>query len=130
MHLSPMHLSPAQIAQYDRDGYLLFPDLLDAAEVAVLRREIARIARIESDMVFREGEGRVVNMKTLIAEHGEPVPIVGKPGSAVIFDCNLLHASGHNLSAQDRWQAYFCYNTRGNQIAGGGVSTFGHPLIV
>ena len=36
-------------------------------------------------------------------------------GSLVVFDCNLLHASGHNLSAQDRWQAYFCYNTVANR---------------
>ena len=234
-----MKLGTAQIEQYHRDGFLQFPDLLSAEEVAILRREIARVSRIESDMVVREGAGRVpkamfrmhesdgptastafqaavrlrrtlgvaqqlldddqlylhhtkvnikaaiegsvwpwhqdygswardgiekpqmatlmisldaaaeVNgclyflpgshrhgrldpyldtstaykvwsvgpddMKRLIAEHGEPVPILGKPGSAVIFDCNLLHASGHNLSAQDRWQAYFCYNTVANR---------------
>jgi ectoine hydroxylase len=34
---------------------------------------------------------------------------------AAIFHCNLMHASGHNLSAQDRWQAYFCYNTIANR---------------
>ena len=54
-------------------------------------------------------------MKALIAEHGEPVPIIGKPGSLVVFDCNLLHASGHNLSAQDRWQAYFCFHKVANR---------------
>lgn len=234
-----MKLSRAQIQQYHRDGLLQFPDLFSADEVAILRREIARVSSIESEMVVREGEGRVpkamfrmheydgptasqpfqaavrlprtlgiaqqllddeelylhhtkvnikaaiegsvwpwhqdfgswardgidkphlltmmisldtaaevngclyflpgthrhgrldpyldastaykvwsvgpADMKRLIAEHGDPVPILGKPGSAVIFDCNLLHASGHNLSAQDRWQAYFCYNTVANR---------------
>ena len=234
-----MKLTPAQIEQYDRDGYLLFDGFFSPEEVAAMRREVARVSKIESEMVVREGESRVpkamfrmhesdgdtaspvmhaavrlprtlgiarqllrddalylhhtkVNikaaiegsvwpwhqdygswardgiekphlltmmvsldsaaeingclyflpgshkhgridpyldsstaykvwsvgpkdMKKLIAEHGEPVPIVGKPGSLVVFDCNLLHASGHNLSAQDRWQAYFCYNTVANR---------------
>jgi len=40
-----------------------------------------------------------------------------KPGDAALFHCNLLHASGHNLSARDRWQAYFCYNRVANRPA-------------
>ncbi len=234
-----MKLTPAQIEKYDRDGYLLFDGFFNADEVAALRREVARVSNIESEMVVREGTARVpkamfrlhesdgqtaspafhsavrlprtlgiarqllrddalylhhtkvnikaaiegsvwpwhqdygswardgierpdlltmmvsldaaaevngclyflpgshkqgrldpyldtstsyklwsvgpADMKALIAQHGEPVPIIGKPGSLVVFDCNLLHASGHNLSAQDRWQAYFCYNTVANR---------------
>src|SRR3954452_21702982 len=41
----------------------------------------------------------------------KPVAVTGPAGMAAIFDCNLMHASGHNLSGEDRWQAYFCYNT-------------------
>jgi ectoine hydroxylase len=55
------------------------------------------------------------DMKRMIAEHGEPVAIKGTPGTVTIFDCNLMHASGHNLSAHDRWQAYFCYNPVANR---------------
>jgi ectoine hydroxylase len=234
-----MQLTPAQVDEYDRRGFLVFPELFSAEEVAAMREEVARVAEIESEMVVREGETNVpkamfrmhesdgpttspvfhaavrlprtlgiarqllrddalylhhtkVNikaaiegsvwpwhqdygswkrdgivkpdmltimvsldsaaemngclyflpgshrhgridpyldtstaykvwsvgpddMKRLIAEHGEPVPITGKPGSAVVFHCNLLHASGHNLSASDRWQAYFCYNTCANR---------------
>ena len=55
------------------------------------------------------------DMKRMIKEHGEPVAITGKAGSLTVFDCNLMHASGHNLSANDRWQAYFCYNTCANR---------------
>lgn len=234
-----MKLTPAQIEQYDRDGYLHFPTFFSADEVAVLRNEVARVAKLDSEMVVREGtskvpkimfrmheadgetaspafnaavrlprtlgvaqqllrdqdlylhhtkvnikaaiegsiwpwhqdygawhldgiqrptmltmmvgldasteingclyflpgthvEGRVdpyfdtstaykvwsltpADMKRMMAQYGEPVAITGKPGSLTVFDCNLMHASGHNLSAHDRWQAYFCYNTVANR---------------
>ncbi|MFP6715235.1 MAG: phytanoyl-CoA dioxygenase family protein [Alphaproteobacteria bacterium] len=42
------------------------------------------------------------------------VSITGKPGLAALFHCNLLHASGKNLSATDRWQIYFCFNRVSN----------------
>ena len=45
----------------------------------------------------------------------EPVPITGQAGDAVLFHCNLLHSSGQNLSAKDRRQVYFCYNTVQNR---------------
>ena len=35
-----MALTPEQIDQYDRDGFLIFPDLFSSEEVAVLRREV------------------------------------------------------------------------------------------
>jgi ectoine hydroxylase len=234
-----MKLTTAQISQYDRDGFLHFPEFFSEAEVAAMRGEVARVAAIETELVVREGAGRVpkamfrmhetdgptaspvfhsavrlprtlgvaqqllrdealylhhtkVNikaaiegsiwpwhqdygswfndgierptmltmmigldtskelngclyfipgthkvgrvdpyfdtstaykvwsltpgdMKRIIGDHGEPVAITGKPGSLTDFDCNLVHASGHNLSAQDRWQAYFCYNTVANR---------------
>ena len=44
----------------------------------------------------------------------KPVPIVGPAGSAVLFHCNLLHASGHNLSAEDRWHIYISFNACAN----------------
>jgi ectoine hydroxylase len=50
-----------------------------------------------------------------LRKYGPPVAIKSQPGDAVIFDCNLLHASGHNLSADDRWQAYLCYNSCANR---------------
>lgn len=51
------------------------------------------------------------DVKKIFAEYGDPVAITGKSGSLTAFDCNLVHASGHNLSAQDRWPAYFHYST-------------------
>lgn len=49
-------------------------------------------------------------VKAQMADAPAPVAITGKPGTAAIFDCNVLHASGHNLSMHDRWQIYLCYN--------------------
>jgi ectoine hydroxylase len=45
-----------------------------------------------------------------MAKSPEPVAITGKPGTVVFFDCNILHASGHNLSRHDRWAIYVVYN--------------------
>jgi len=45
----------------------------------------------------------------------EPVPIVGPPGTVVLFHCNILHGSGHNLSRHDRWAVYLVYNRVANR---------------
>ena len=54
-------------------------------------------------------------MCELMAKHAAPVAITGRPGTVVFFDCNLVHASGHNLSAFDRWQVYIVYNRVANR---------------
>ena len=54
-------------------------------------------------------------VRRALAEHGPPVAVTGKAGDAAVFHCNLVHASGHNLSAGDRWQAYFCFNRVANR---------------
>ena len=236
-----MELSPEQVAQFNRDGFLLFPNLFNEEEVEVLRRETDRVSKINSEMVVREGEEEAVkimfrlheedgetaspafraasrtnrvlraaqqclhddnlymhhsklNMKAAIegsawmwhqdfhawhldgiaepnmatmtvvlteatplngcmyvlpGSHKDgrsdprldestaykllvtktsdmkdymkrlpaPVPITGGAGTAAIFHCNLLHASGHNLSAEDRWQIFFCFNQCKNRPA-------------
>ncbi|EKT4543491.1 Ectoine dioxygenase [Pseudomonas hunanensis] len=54
-------------------------------------------------------------MLDILASHKEAVPIIGKPGTVVFFDANIVHASGHNLSGVDRWQAYVVYNASQNK---------------
>jgi len=233
-----MRLTAEQRAHYERDGFLIFPELFRRDEIEILRREAARVAQVETDAVVREGQARApkslfrlhesdgptaspafraacrlprtlgvaqqllgesdlylhhskVNVKTAIEgsvwpwhqDYGSwmrdgiarpdmatvmialddasefngclyllpgshrggraepyfdtstayklwavppariqemmaacppPVAITGEAGLAAIFHCNLMHASGHNLSAVDRWHAYFCYNTVSN----------------
>ncbi len=54
-------------------------------------------------------------MKAAMNALPEPVAVTGPPGTAALFHCNLLHASGHNLSATDRWHTYFCFNACANR---------------
>lgn len=234
-----MDLNEQQRADFERDGFLIFPELFSAAEVAILRGEVERLAAIEAEGVFREGEdgqakailrlhepysptyspafraatrtpralrtamtvlgddqlylhhtkmnmkpaieGTVwhwhqdfgswhldgvaepdmvtmavlldeatplngclyllpgshkdgwvkpyldtttsyhlwamppARMREYLAKLPEPVPLVGPPGTAAMFLCNNMHASGHNLSHRNRWQAYFCYNRVSNR---------------
>lgn len=56
-------------------------------------------------------------MRDLLARSPEPVAITGRPGTVVFFDCNLVHASGHNLSRHDRWHVYVVYNAVANRPA-------------
>ena len=232
-----MDLEAQQLAQFERDGYLLFPGLFSKAEIAVLRAETARLAKIEADTVIRERTGGVrsifrvheddgatrsaafralvrtprvlkptmqalntggvyvyhtkINTKpaiegtvwmwhqdygswqrdgcprpdmatfavmmtdsvemngalyvvpgshkrgridpyyddntsykfwavpkaqmiSILKESEKPVPIVGPAGTAVLFHCNTLHASGHNLTAEDRWHIYISFNSCAN----------------
>ncbi len=166
-----MRLSNAEIARFQRDGFLIFEGLFSVAEVAVLRAEAERIARVESDAVFREGSAgqpkamfalrerdgptasaayraaahcprvlepvkqalgrtepyfddstayklwtaKAEDMKRIMARHPTPVAVSGAPGTAALIYCNLLHASGSNLSAHDRWQLYLSFNTVANR---------------
>lgn len=54
-------------------------------------------------------------MIELMEELGDPVPIVGGPGTAVLFHPNILHGSGHNMSRYHRWHMYFVYNRMDNK---------------
>src|SRR5690554_1627174 len=56
-------------------------------------------------------------MIDLMGEYGDPVAIVGEPGTVVIFHPNIVHGSGHNMSPRARWQMYFVYNRRDNRPA-------------
>ena len=53
-------------------------------------------------------------MRELLRNSPDPVAITGGPGTAVLFHCKIVHSSGHNLSANDRWHVYMAYNTTRN----------------
>jgi ectoine hydroxylase len=233
-----MDLTAQQLEQFERDGFLVFPDLFSRPEIAVLRREVARLSQIRGEevklehtggvkMIFRSHEAdgptrsrpfralvrtpRVLKpvrqvlkddsvyvyhskintkpaiegaiwqwhqdygqwsldgcarpdmatfnvMMTDTTEMGgalylipgshklgriepeydeksayrymqmpkprmievlksspEPVAVTGRAGTCVLFHCNTLHASGHNLSADDRWHVYISCNTVANK---------------
>ena len=51
----------------------------------------------------------------LMEQDGDPVPIVGKPGTVVIFHPHIVHGSGHNMSRHSRWHIYTVYNRVSNK---------------
>jgi ectoine hydroxylase len=233
-----MELTQGQMLRYERDGFLIFPDLFSAAEVAVLRQEVARLSHVHSEEVVREHTGGVKSLFRVHEEDGAtrsapfralvrtprvlrpvrqvlnsdetyvyhtkinakpaiegtiwmwhqdynswskdgcptsnmatfnvmlndttefsgglyiipgshklellesvqdtstayklwtipkqkmievmrasppPVAIAGGAGTGVLFHCNVLHASGHNLSAEDRWHVYISCNAVANK---------------
>jgi ectoine hydroxylase len=76
-------------------------------------------------------------MISVLRESEKPVPIVGPAGTAALFHCNTLHASGHNLTAEDRWHIYISFNSCANAPQFGSntrpdwvVSRNTHPLPV
>jgi ectoine hydroxylase len=232
-----MNLSAQQLAQFERDGFLVFPGLFSQPEIDVLRAETTRLSALEADTVIRERTGAVrsifrvheedgatrspafralvrsprvlkptmkvlstdgvyvyhtkINTKpaiegtvwmwhqdygswqrdgcpradmatfavmmtdsvemngalylipgshkrgriepyydentsykfwavpkeeivTVLRTSPAPVPIVGAAGTAALFHCNTLHASGHNLTAEDRWHIYISFNACAN----------------
>jgi ectoine hydroxylase len=54
-------------------------------------------------------------MIEILKSSPEPVAVSGRAGTCVLFHCNVLHASGHNLSADDRWHIYVSCNTVANK---------------
>ena len=53
-------------------------------------------------------------MRTATRETGI-VSLTGKPGSAVVFHCNLIHGSNHNMSPRSRKSVIFAYNDIANK---------------
>ena len=51
---------------------------------------------------------------TRLLEVRKPVPVVGSAGSVVLYHCNLIHGSGHNMSPRDRRQITIVYNPVAN----------------
>ena len=98
-----MRLSEAQVNDYRRDGFLRLPGLFSETEVAVLRGEVARVADIRSGEIQRE------------ADDGPPKAIFHMHAHRSRTGSAAMGASAHNLSAENRWQAYLCYNTCANR---------------
>ena len=66
-----MRLTQAQLDDFDRDGFLIFPGLLSAAEVLALRKETDRLATIEADYIKRERNGA---LRTIFRVHEDDGP--------------------------------------------------------
>jgi ectoine hydroxylase len=67
-----MVLTKQQLADYDRDGYLVIPDVFSAEEVSALRAEIERLKTMEYKTIFREREGAV---RSIFQVHDNECPV-------------------------------------------------------
>ncbi|MBL8383198.1 MAG: phytanoyl-CoA dioxygenase family protein [Burkholderiales bacterium] len=72
-------------------------------------------AYLDTSTAYRLWSVRHDELIRRMRESPPPVAVTGRAGTCAIFHCNLMHASGHNLSMGDRWQAYFCFNTCANR---------------
>lgn len=51
-----------------------------------------------------------------MADQGGIVTATCKPGSVIIFDCNLMHGSNGNITPFPRSNVFFVYNAMSNQV--------------
>ncbi len=54
-------------------------------------------------------------LTTLVA-NGGIVSALGKPGSIIVFDCNLMHGSNGNITPFPRSNIFFAYNALSNKV--------------
>ncbi len=55
------------------------------------------------------------NLERMVSEFGIVSP-VAKPGSILIFDCNMMHGSNSNITPMPRSNTFFVYNALSNQL--------------
>lgn len=55
------------------------------------------------------------NLTAIAKEHGIVMP-VGKAGSVLLFDCNLMHGSASNISPYPRSNVFIVYNSVDNRL--------------
>ncbi len=53
---------------------------------------------------------------TRLADEGGYASCTGRPGSVVLFDCNLMHGSGGNITSLPRHNVFVVYNSVDNQL--------------
>ena len=102
-----MELTPAQLAQYERDGFLIFPDLFGPAEIAVLRQEVARLSRPTTEEVFREHTGGV---KSIFRVHEEDGATRSAPFRALVRTPRVLRPVQQVLGTDET----YVYHTKIN----------------
>jgi hypothetical protein len=102
-----MELTPTQLAQYERDGFLIFPDLFNQGEIAVLRQEVARLSHLEAEEVVREYTGGV---KSIFRVHEEDGATRSPPFRALVRTPRVLRPIRQVLGTDET----YVYHTKIN----------------
>ncbi|MFM9940980.1 MAG: phytanoyl-CoA dioxygenase family protein [Hyphomicrobiaceae bacterium] len=114
-----MKLTPAQIQQFNTDGWLFLPDLFTAEEIEVLRAESAHVLSSDRPEIWREKSGAP---RTAFAAHtyNEAFSIIGRhprminPVEQVFGEKVYMHQFKINAKAKfdgDVWQWHQDYAT-------------------
>src|SRR5207244_3175048 len=139
-----MRLTPAQLEEFDRDGYLFFPRHFSAAEIKALTDEVPALYAQRRPENVREKTGDVVRTNfaahmysapfARLARHPrliEPIDLTamavavdvggrvapkGPAGSMIMFHSCLVHASSSNLSPWNRVSVYLSLCAVSNHI--------------
>ncbi|HAI97268.1 MAG TPA: ectoine hydroxylase, partial [Methylococcaceae bacterium] len=56
------------------------------------------------------------NCLEALAAQGGIVSATSKPGSVIVFDCNVMHGSNGNITPFPRSNVFFVYNAIGNKV--------------
>jgi ectoine hydroxylase len=103
-----MQLTAQQLAIYERDGFLVLPELFSAQEISAMRAELARIQQIDTDHLVRERIGGVA--KTIYRVHEDNGPTASPVFHAAVRAPRLLEPAQVLLKDE----ALYIYHTKCN----------------
>jgi len=115
-----MKLTDAQIAEFDREGYLFLPSTFSAEEIAVLKGELPGIFAQERDEVWREQDGKAVRTAFAAHHYNEAFRLLGhhprmiEPVQQLLDGPVYIHQYKINAKAAfdgDVWQWHQDYGT-------------------
>jgi len=103
-----MHLTQAQLDAYDRDGFLILPDLIPLREIDAAREALARACEVQDERVTREKGSRDVRILYGLHDPEQPTgdpaidrlarsPAVLQPAMDVLRDQVYMFHSKANL---------------------------------
>ena len=82
-----MKLAAQQLEQFDRDGFVIFPDLLVPDEITLLKQELARVGDIVDERVVRERAG---GPRIVYGLHEEDGPTASSAYNALVRSPRIL----------------------------------------
>ena len=91
-----MELSSKQIEQFNKDGYIIFPELFTSDEIEIFKNEVDRVSKIRSEMVVREGEDEAV--KIMFQLHEKNVETASQPFRTAAHSPRILRTAQQCLS--------------------------------
>ena len=115
-----MRLNDIQLAQFERDGWLLLENLFSAEEIAALMDDVPRIFALRRDEVVREKDGETPRTAFAAQNYSEPFRRLGlhprliEPVRQILDGPVYLHQFKINAKAAfdgDVWQWHQDYGT-------------------